>query len=730
MEAAELLKKIRELEEGQAQIKREISRIVPERRGSQSASVRRPPAPPAQKRILAALPQLSSRLQRVSRSGLTDRHYVRILHSLGQAVHVIALDGTVMYWNRYAEHMYGYSVPEAVGQDALGLVVHPSDYGAANDIIQNIFMGKCWRGKFPVKHKSGERFYVVASNTPLYDDDGSLVGLICLSTDTRTLEGILGHSTSGQLFPNSAKPRVQINNSCKSVLLNKGSCDSQSQQPPRSAITSKITNLATRVTSRVLSRVRTGQNCDEQYGCVYESHCSEHDAREEQTSSEGSTPSGDVLHGAFVTEEIFSGKSSKTNSDDSGEGKMGLHKIFSSKAEALLAKGIPWPWRGHEHDEAGKNQMISPQFQEIQENDQSHKEVPEPIIIPDCQDTEFVQDMKYEVSGSWWSFNTSTSSISSTGSTNSSAIETVDCEADCLDSEILWEDLVIGEQVGQGSCGTVYHALWYSSDVAVKVFSKQEYSDDMILTFRQEVALMKKLRHPNIILFMGAVSSLQRLCIVTEFLPRGSLFHLLQKKAGKLDPRRRVHMAIDIARGMNYLHNSSPPIVHCDLKSSNLLVDKNWTVKVADFGLSRLKLQTFLTTKTGKGTPQWMAPEVLRNEPSNEKSDVYSFGVILWEIVTHKIPWDNLNTMQIVGAVGFMDHRLDIPSDIDPRWASMIESCWDSDPQRHPSFQELLDRLRDLQKQYTLQAQMQRGAAAGGALARGAASAKMAVDDC
>nr|BBF89998.1 putative EDR1 [Oryza rufipogon] len=712
MEAAELVKKIRELEEGQAELKREISRIVPERGGA-----RRPPTLPAQQRR-TALPQAaaaapSSRLlQRVGRAGLPDRHYVRILHSLGQAVHVISLDGKLMYWNRYAEHLYGYSVPEAVGQDALELIVHPSDYGAANDIIQNIFMGKCWRGKFPVKHKSGERFNIVASNTPLYDDDGSLVGLICLSTDTRTLEEILGHSTSGKVYPSSAKPRVQLNGS-KSGLLNKVSCDSQ--QPLQSAITSRITNLATRVTNRVRSRVKTGQNCDDQFGGACESHYSEHDAREEQTSSEGSTPSGDVLHGAFVSEDNYSGKSSKTNSDDSGEGKLGLHKILSSTAEALWAnRGIPWPWRGHGNDDAGKNRTNLPQFHEIQENGQSHKEVPEPIILPDCQDTEFVQEVKYEVSGSWWSFNASTSSMSSTGSTNSSAIERADREADCLDFEILWEDLAIGEQVGQGSCGTVYHALWYGSDVAVKVFSKYEYSEDMILTFRQEVALMKKLRHPNVILFMGAVASLQRLCIVTEFLPRGSLFRLLQKNAGKLDPRRRVHMAIDIARGMNYLHNSSPPIVHRDLKSSNLLVDKNWTVKVADFGLSRLKLETFLTTKTGKGTPQWMAPEVLRNEPSNE-----NYGVILWEIATQKIPWDNLNTMQVVGAVGFMDHRLDIPSDVDPHWASMIESCWDSDPQRRPSFQELLDQLRDLQKQYNLQAQLQRTAAA-----------KMSVDDC
>ncbi|XP_077243411.1 serine/threonine-protein kinase CTR1-like isoform X1 [Tasmannia lanceolata] len=75
----------------------------------------------------------------------------------------------------------------------------------------------------------------------------------------------------------------------------------------------------------------------------------------------------------------------------------------------------------------------------------------------------------------------------------------------------------------EGSCGTVYHGLWCGSDVAIKVFSKQEYPDEVILSFRQEVSLMKRLRHPNKLLFMGAVTSPQRLCIVTEFLPRAVL---------------------------------------------------------------------------------------------------------------------------------------------------------------------------------------------------------------
>ncbi|KAK8968056.1 Serine/threonine-protein kinase EDR1 [Platanthera guangdongensis] len=118
-----------------------------------------------------------------------------------------------------------------------------------------------------------------------------------------------------------------------------------------------------------------------------------------------------------------------------------------------------------------------------------------------------------------------------------------------------------------------------------------------------------------------------------------------------------------------------------------------------------------------------MAPEVLRNEPSDEKSDVYSFGVILWELVTETIPWDNLNSMQerscinscncfyaiqIIGAVGFMNQRLELPKDLDPRMASIIESCWHLDPQRRPSFQELLERLKDMMRQNAFQAQIHR----------------------
>lgn len=97
--------------------------------------------------------------------------------------------------------MFGYSASEAIGQDAVELIVHPADYDAAKIVIQKIFRGKCWRGKFPVKNKSGERFFILIHNSPLYDDDGSLVGLIGLSLDVRTLEEIFSPSGSAESYP-------------------------------------------------------------------------------------------------------------------------------------------------------------------------------------------------------------------------------------------------------------------------------------------------------------------------------------------------------------------------------------------------------------------------------------------------------------------------------------------------------------------------------------------------
>ncbi|KAJ0255724.1 serine/threonine-protein kinase SIS8 [Hirschfeldia incana] len=286
----------------------------------------------------------------------------------------------------------------------------------------------------------------------------------------------------------------------------------------------------------------------------------------------------------------------------------------------------------------------------------------------------------------------------STGNESSKSDGTLDDVSDC---EILWEELTLGERIGLGSYGEVYRGDWHGTEVAAKKFLDQDLTGEALEEFRSEVQIMKKLRHPNIVLFMGAVTRPPNLSIITEFLPRGSLYRLIHRPNNQLDERRRLRMALDAARGMNYLHSCSPMIVHRDLKSPNLLVDKNWVVKVCDFGLSRMKNSTYLSSKSTAGTAEWMAPEVLRNEPADEKCDVYSYGVILWELFTLQQPWGRMNAMQVVGAVGFQHRRLDIPDFVDPAIAELISKCWQTDSKLRPSFAEIMVTLKRLQRPVT-----------------------------
>ncbi|KAH1046271.1 hypothetical protein J1N35_037055 [Gossypium stocksii] len=765
--AEELLKKIQILEAGHADLKQEIS-ILKQSGGdskansthqrSHSTSPRRPRFPGNAAKLAAwkknsASFRHSSPLRRESRNNdtvngdsgtggdlgvggrggaiertgnvgpaavnFTNSQYLNIFQSMGQSVHIFDLSGRIIYWNKTAEKLYGYSAAEALEQDAIQLLVDHRDFAVALNIVHCVMMGDSWTGQFPFKNKMGERFLAVATYTPFYDedddDDSSLVGIICVSNDTQPLQERRAAVLSGK----QPEGDSTFNRSKNAVLAKLGL---DPQQPMQTAIASELTNLALKVSNKMKSRIKMGEYCVDREGESGDGHYLEHgcsiaahsDLKEDAVSSGACTPRGSIYPSAFGVFSPLDEKSPMNTSHDSGdesEGKSAIQKIMTLVGK----KGISWPWK--ENDRAGSEarttRFVWPGLANDQENDLFVQKSSYSAAKSEGHVNENNTPVNNEPSGSWSSSVNvnSTSSVSSFGSNSSSAVNRAEMDVDCLDYEILWEDLTIGDQIGQGSCGTVYHGLWFESEVAVKVFSKQEYSDDVINAFREEVSLMKRLRHPNVLLFMGVVVSSQRLCIVTEFLPRGSLFELLQRNTTKLGWRRRVSMALDIARGMNYLHNCNPPIIHRDLKSSNLLVDKNWTVKVGDFGLSRLKHKTYLTTKSGKGTPQWMAPEVLRSEPSDEKSDVYSFGVILWELATEKIPWEKHNAMQLVAAVGFMNQRLEIPKELDPRWASIIEICWNSDPKSRPTFQELLNKLRDLQRQYTLQLQQARNSA-------------------
>lgn len=147
---------------------------------------------------------------------------------------------------------------------------------------------------------------------------------------------------------------------------------------------------------------------------------------------------------------------------------------------------------------------------------------------------------------------------------------------------------------------------------------------------------MEVLRHPNIVLFLGACTKPPNLGLVLEFCSRGSLWSVLQNHDINLNWEDRRKIALDTAKGVFYLHSFKPPILHRDLKSLNLLLDDSFRTKLIDFGWTR-KLDKIMTGKIG--TYQWMAPEVISSQNYTEKADVFSFSIILWEIASREPPY-------------------------------------------------------------------------------------------
>ncbi|CAL2246623.1 unnamed protein product [Prunus armeniaca] len=254
-----------------------------------------------------------------------------------------------------------------------------------------------------------------------------------------------------------------------------------------------------------------------------------------------------------------------------------------------------------------------------------------------------------------------------------------------------FSELTVGTRVGIGFFGEVFRGVWNGTDVAIKVFLEQDLTTENMEDFCNEISILSRLRHPNVILFLGACTKPPHLSMVTEYMEMGSLYYLIhlsgQKK--KLTWRRRLKMLRDICRGLMCMHRMK--IVHRDLKSANCLVNKHWTVKICDFGLSRIMNETNMKDSSSAGTPEWMAPELIRNEPFTEKCDIFSLGVIMWELCTLNRPWEGVPPERVVYAVANEGSRLEIP---DGPLGRLISDCW-TEPDDRPSCEEILSRLLD-----------------------------------
>ncbi|KAL1371628.1 hypothetical protein HN51_001863 [Arachis hypogaea] len=283
------------------------------------------------------------------------------------------------------------------------------------------------------------------------------------------------------------------------------------------------------------------------------------------------------------------------------------------------------------------------------------------------------------------------------------------------DWEIDPSKLIIKSVIARGTFGTVHRALYDSQDVAVKLLDWGEEGqrteaevNSLRSAFIQEVAVWHKLDHPNVTKFIGATMGSSELqiqtengvismpsnicCVIVEYLPGGTLkSYLIKNRRRKLAFKVVIQLALDLARGLSYLH--SQKIVHRDVKTENMLLDKTRTVKIADFGVARVEASNPNDMTGETGTLGYMAPEVLNGNPYNRKCDVYSFGICLWEIYCCDMPYPDLSFSEITSAVVRQNLRPEIPRCCPSSLANVMKKCWDASPDKRPEMDEVVSML-------------------------------------
>ena len=264
------------------------------------------------------------------------------------------------------------------------------------------------------------------------------------------------------------------------------------------------------------------------------------------------------------------------------------------------------------------------------------------------------------------------------------------------------EEIKLFDVLGSGQYGTVRKAIVREQEVAVKIFHRQDLNNKDINDFKMEVeAFFNVGGHPNLLMCMGACLTPGKLAIVMELLPKNkTLEHILSSPDLHLPLTTRLIWALEIAKGMLWIHTAQPNmVIHKDLKPANLCIDSHQHVKVFDLGLSSIKPNdsTLVAGRHANGSPLWMAPEALLKKPFDEKVDVYSFAICLWQIITRKQPFSHHNDLpRFIKAICINQERPPIREEWGQRVCNLLKLSWHPIPRFRPDFTQIITQLNSL----------------------------------
>lgn len=242
------------------------------------------------------------------------------------------------------------------------------------------------------------------------------------------------------------------------------------------------------------------------------------------------------------------------------------------------------------------------------------------------------------------------------------------------------DDVQLGCQIAQGGFSSVHRAVWHSTPCAIKKIFDPVITDALKAEFENEVRMLRRLRHPNVVTLMAVCRQPPALSILTEIIEGGSLFELLHGRghvswpgqAPERSPWAVLPLVRQVGNALAYVHAMA--VVHRDIKTQNVLLTAGLSpcAKLCDFGLARMRSELCTGDMQWAGTAQYMAPELFAKRRYTSAVDVFAFGVMIWEVVAADIPHANLEVEDIAHRVQNKDCA---GLSVTPSWPRSLKAC-------------------------------------------------------
>lgn len=258
-------------------------------------------------------------------------------------------------------------------------------------------------------------------------------------------------------------------------------------------------------------------------------------------------------------------------------------------------------------------------------------------------------------------------------------------------------DLALHTKIANSPSGETWRGRWQKNEIVAKILALRECTSRISRDFNEEFPKLRIFSHPNVLPVVGCCNSPPNLVVINQYMPWGSLYTLLHEGTGVVvDTAQALRFALDIARGMAFLHSLERIIPQYHLNSRHVMMDEDLTARI-NMADAKFSFQE----KGRVYYPGWMSPEALQKKPSEinwEASDMWSYAVLLWELATREVPFADLSPMEAGMKIALEGLRISIPPGISPHLAKLIRICMNEDPGKRPTFDMVLPILDKMKR--------------------------------